>query len=249
VAQTGTFCSAYCTVGVPGCGFDGSEEIIDAACLLPQVPGEGQGDRGLCFELCDETADCLQPGAVCVPEPQSGRAGVCLTRPPPVVPEQPEPEDPEPLPDAGAPPGETCEDVDGGQCVEAPPAGACESDADCGAGVCNPTSLVCIAAPPVSVGAACAVTADCRGAFCAPFDDSAFCSLPCSLGTPIGCEPFGSDAFCLVPVAGRPGLCLCTELCDAPSDCTQAGYVCELLTEPLPNGRTGTCLPPLPADE
>jgi hypothetical protein len=349
-AQTGTFCSAYCTLGLAGCGFDGSEASIDAACLAPQIPGEGQGDRGVCFELCDEAEDCLQPGAVCVPEPQNGRAGVCLMLPPPAEPEEP----PVSLPDAGAPPSETtigasceaeadcggggavcltaagdpfgagggpaggycsslCEsdvdctqagtlcvsvldqgfclrgcdlgtvddcggrgtlscsrlgvsqrgfcrpqcnsdadcgervcDVDGGLCVDAPASGACASDLDCDDGVCNPTSLVCIEAPAAPVGAACAEDTDCGGAFCLPFDGSAFCSLPCRLGSQIGCEPFGSDAFCLVPVPGRAGLGVCSELCDAPSDCTQPSYVCEPLTEPLPNGRTGTCLPPLP---
>lgn len=350
-AQTGRFCSAYCTVGVAGCGFDGSETTIDAACLLPQVPGEGQGDRGLCFELCDDAADCQQPGAVCVPEPRSGRAGVCLTLPPTPEPEGP-PEGPEPVADAGAAPsqviGASCEadadcgavglcltsdgdplgvgggpaggycsspcvsdvecteagslcvfvqgqgfclrgcdpaaadacggrdtltctrlsgsqrgfcrpqcsadadcgervcDVEGGLCVDPPPAGACEDDGDCEEGVCDPTSLVCIEAPPVSVGAACAEDADCGGTFCAELDGSAFCSSFCLLGSALGCEPFGSDAFCLLPITGEPELGFCTELCDEPSDCTQAGYLCEPLTEPLPNGRTGTCLPPLP---
>ena len=110
-----------------------------------------------------------------------------------------------------------------------------------------PEALVCIEAPPASVGAACAEDTDCGDAPCVELDGSAFCSSPCLLGSQIGCEAFGSDVFCLVPIAGDPRLGFCTELCDEPTDCTQAGYVCELLTEPLPNGRTGTCLPPLPA--
>lgn len=349
-AQTGSFCSAYCTVGVAGCGFDGSEGAIDAACLLPQVPGEGQGDRGLCFELCDEAADCLQPGAVCVPEPQSGRAGVCLTLPPSQEPEEPTVE---PAPDAGAPPSETigescgadadcgagglcltsdgdpfgvgggpaggycsslcasdadcaqartlcvsvrgqgfclrgCDpgavddcgsrdtlscsflgasqrgfcrpqcnddadcgervcDVAGGLCVDAPSDAACESDIECEGGVCNPGSRVCIEAPPVPVGAACGEDTDCGEGACVELDGSSFCSSPCLLGSQLGCEAFGSDVFCLLPIGNDSDLGFCTELCDLPSDCVQAGYVCELLTEPLPNGRMGTCLPPLPA--
>ena len=83
------FCSAFCTVGVDGCGFDGSEPSIGAACLFPQIPGEGQGDRGLCFELCDVAEDCTEPGFACVPEATRGRAGVCVP-PPPEQPGSPE---------------------------------------------------------------------------------------------------------------------------------------------------------------
>jgi hypothetical protein len=90
-AQSSGLCSAFCTVGVDGCGFDGSEPTIGAACLLPQVPSEGAGDRGLCFELCDVAEDCTEPGFTCVAEPTRGRAGACLPSEGPADPGDPEP--------------------------------------------------------------------------------------------------------------------------------------------------------------
>jgi Cys-rich repeat protein len=71
-------CTAFCTLGAPGCGFDGDESTIEAGCVLPQIPGETSGDRGLCLELCDTAADCQQAEATCVAQPQDGRAGVCV---------------------------------------------------------------------------------------------------------------------------------------------------------------------------
>jgi hypothetical protein len=77
-AQAERVCTAFCTLGAPGCGFDGNESKIDAGCVLPQILGETDGDRGLCFELCDTAADCQQANATCALGETNGRAGVCV---------------------------------------------------------------------------------------------------------------------------------------------------------------------------
>lgn len=90
-------CSAFCTLGVPGCGFDGNEPTIDAGCAFPVVPDETDGDRGACLELCDADADCAQPNATCVQGAAiDGRTGVCVKQvgagqPPPPPPPPPDP--------------------------------------------------------------------------------------------------------------------------------------------------------------
>jgi hypothetical protein len=84
----GSFCSANCTAGVlNGCGSDDvSGGVRQAACFEPQLAGGGVGDLGLCFPLCDETADCAQAadGWTCllfsdpISVQQVGRQGECV---------------------------------------------------------------------------------------------------------------------------------------------------------------------------
>jgi hypothetical protein len=76
--QAERFCSAFCTLGAPGCGFDGSDTKPGAGCVLPQIQGESSGDQGLCVELCDSAGDCLEEGSVCAEGPHDGRSGVCV---------------------------------------------------------------------------------------------------------------------------------------------------------------------------
>jgi hypothetical protein len=83
-----TFCSANCTAGVAnGCGFDAvSGGTRQAACFEPRFSDGGVGDIGVCFPLCDTTADCAQAAAgwTCLPFPdpagvaQVGRQGECV---------------------------------------------------------------------------------------------------------------------------------------------------------------------------
>lgn len=103
-------CTAFCTLGAPGCGFDGNESTIEAGCVLAQVPGESDGDRGLCLELCDTAADCQQADATCVGPGQNGRAGACVKQVGAGEPEPPQPE-PEDAENIGLP---------------------CQADSDCG---------------------------------------------------------------------------------------------------------------------
>lgn len=77
-----SFCSATCSFGTFGCGYDANASPRDAMCLtaatFDENGSEGIGDVGLCLELCDEAADCTQPGWQCTPAPDArGRAGFC----------------------------------------------------------------------------------------------------------------------------------------------------------------------------
>jgi hypothetical protein len=59
------FCSASCVFGQPvGCGYGLNASPRDASCFAPRVRGfldsEGDGDVGLCIELCDVDSDCTQ---------------------------------------------------------------------------------------------------------------------------------------------------------------------------------------------
>jgi len=80
-----TFCSALCTLGVvAGCGFNAlTAAPRGAACLAPGRSGAVGGDLGLCFELCDDAAECSQAGWICSPidparQSLVGRYGQCL---------------------------------------------------------------------------------------------------------------------------------------------------------------------------
>jgi hypothetical protein len=82
-------CTANCVLGsLSGCGFGGSAEPREAACVIPAISAgrfsEGPGDLGLCLELCDVDADCLRTaeGFGCRPLNADltvffGRAGAC----------------------------------------------------------------------------------------------------------------------------------------------------------------------------
>lgn len=221
------FCSAFCTLGVPGCGFDGSEPKIGAACVLPIVAGEGDGDRGLCLELCDTADDCLEPGSTCVAEPTSGRAGVCV-RP------------------ALAPPPGTGEE--GTSSIGAP----CETDADCADG----SSCLSVDSDPFGAGggppggycsAPCASAADCgSGNACLGAASGGLCLRACTLGDDescgdrdsVVCTPIGTGAVCLPLCSSNaecgtlrcnPALGLCV---DAEVPCSNDGecaddFVCD----------------------
>lgn len=83
------FCSAPCVLGQPvGCGFGPSASQRDAACVVPAIRGllggaEGQGDVGVCLELCDQSSDCEQfssRGWTCEASAAAqpfGRVGLC----------------------------------------------------------------------------------------------------------------------------------------------------------------------------
>lgn len=87
------FCSAPCVFGVPiGCGYGiAPESPRGAGCFTPAQRGflssEGEGDVGLCFELCADASECTQPGWVCqtsaATQTRLNRPGVCV--PPPVA--------------------------------------------------------------------------------------------------------------------------------------------------------------------
>jgi hypothetical protein len=216
--QTERFCSAFCTLGAPGCGFDGAEESAGAACLLPQIPGESSGDRGVCFELCDEDADCREAGSVCVPRPVAGRAGVCLRPTLPLGPGTPPPVTGQPSAGAGGSAGGTegsggSGNFPGGD--DSPPiavdAGAtCTSDADCGALLCDLQSGRCVAP------AGCASDADCAGQTCDVSSGS--CVPPSPACT--------SDAACPGQVCDADlGLCVAPNVCALDADCV--GEVCD----------------------
>jgi hypothetical protein len=214
-----------CTeLGATGTGFCRPQCNTDADC-----PGRACDlDSGFCVEApplpeCQSDADCVDQ--VC-----DEATGTCV--------------------DAVEPPPECQSDADcvdqvcdelTGTCV---PEAACSADADCGDDVCNPITLACIDAPAIPAGGACTDDGECAGGICQPFEDSTFCTGLCEYDTHFGCEPYGSDVFCLVPLDDFFGLCI--ELCDVPSDCVQAGYECVPVDPPV-NGRTGGCLPPLPA--
>jgi hypothetical protein len=250
------FCSAFCTVGVDGCGFDGSESSIGAACLFPQIPGEGQGDRGLCFELCDVAEDCTEPGFECAPQATRGRAGVCVP-PPPEPPGSPEVPSSESL---GLPceADEACGDdlvclgsdgdafgVGGGP-AEGYCSAPCAFAEDCPAGaVCatTPGGGYCLKACDTSVDDACAR----ETAVCVPLGAVGACLPDCSsddqcgdrlcdldLGLcveapssqPVGCT---EDADCAVGICDTTlGLCVLEPdpECTVDADC--ATGVCDL---------------------
>jgi hypothetical protein len=236
--QTERVCTAFCTLGAPGCGFDGNEPSVDVGCVLPQVPGEASGDRGLCLELCDTAADCQAENATCVPGAQDGRAGVCVKQvgagePPPPPP------DPSDLENIGG----ACEDDDdcGGNlfCVTSSddpfrfPGGpargmctmACEGNAECpGGGVCvnsSGESGLCLRACALGGGDTCGGRADLA---CASIGGNGACVPNCTSDD--GC----GDRVC------SAGLCIDAPEpeCQLDTDCP-GGQLCDLTN--------GTCVP------
>ena len=201
-------CSAFCTLGVPGCGFDGSESTIGAACLLAQVPGEGDGDSGLCFALCEVDADCNGEGFICVPEATSPRGGVCL--PETAVPAQPEPNEPEP--------GEPYTGV----------GAACAGDDDCSSG------LSCLTADSdpfgipggpaqgyCSVPCENAVECPSTDTLCASTAGGGYCLEECDLEDVNACH--GRETTVCISIGG-PSVCVPT--CTADTDC--GGRTCDV---------------------
>jgi hypothetical protein len=81
-------CGAYCTLGlVDGCGYSAETGgVRQAFCFEPRFPGGGVRDLGVCFPLCDTTADCAQAAGGWVCEPftnpelatELGRQGECI---------------------------------------------------------------------------------------------------------------------------------------------------------------------------
>lgn len=262
--QTERFCSGFCTLGTNGCGFDGSEVRVEATCLLSQVPGEGAGDRGLCFELCDTAADCEQEGSLCVPRPEHGRAGVCVRPTSADVPEDPvhaPPSPPAPPPgDASVPdPEEFPATTIGAACDEATDCGSGElclrSDADPFLAGGGPAEGYC--------SAECETDEDCpnAGSLCARTAGGGFCLRRCNPGEPAGCGERDTLVCEILPRGATPrGFCrpecsddaqcgsrvcnaasgLCEPGCISDGDC--AGRVCD--------AGTGVCVdrPPCSVD-
>ena len=59
----------------------------------------------------------------------------------------------------------------------------------------------------------------------------------------------GSDAVCVPLDPSQPTLNRCLELCNTGADCAQSSYECVPLGDAttVVNGRSGLCLPPVPA--
>jgi hypothetical protein len=84
----GTGCGAFCTLGLlNSCGFSSTTGgTRQAFCFEPIFDGGGVLDLGMCFPLCDTTADCAQAAAGWVCQPfntqdqitQLGRQGECI---------------------------------------------------------------------------------------------------------------------------------------------------------------------------
>ena len=137
-------------------------------------------------------------------------------------------------------------DTASGSCVDA----VCTLDANCRAGVCNRVTGVCSAAPAISVGGSCTRNADCAGGRCLTLDGvTGLCSAVCTVGSDLGCEVYGSDAVCVPLDPSQPTLNRCLELCNTGADCAQSSYECVPLGDAttVVNGRSGLCLPPVPA--
>jgi hypothetical protein len=247
-AQAQRVCSAFCTLGAPGCGFDGSESRADAGCVIPQVPNESPGDRGLCLELCDSPADCSQTGSLCAEGPQDGRAGVCVKQaatggPPPDDGEEPPPPDPADAANLGNP---------------------CASDSDCGG------NLLCLTpdGDPFGLGggpaegycsAPCLGSANCpgSGSVCVgAAGDGGLCLRGCELGVQDDCggrgnvrcgDIGGGLGTCLPQCASdaacgerrcdvQRGLCVDALECSSDADCDDG--ICDL--------ESGACVPASP---
>jgi hypothetical protein len=239
--ETERACSAFCTLGAPGCGFQ-SGETPGAACMLAQVPGEGVGDRGLCIEVCDTSADCLEPGSECAPTAASPRAGICARFPssPPIDP-----------PDAGPPNNEPPDDEppddepDGGSREPEPTSTvglACESDSDCGGGVCLTSDSNPLGTEGGPAGGycstSCSLTTSCDpGAICLRLSpESGVCLLRCSPDDENACH--GRDTLeCNVTRGPQNGFC--QPRCNSDADC--GDRVCD-------PGPQGLCMDPCTSD-
>ena len=106
-------------------------------------------------------------------------------------------------------------------------------------------AAACVAAPAIPIGGACVTDDECVGGLCLSFGASDACSGACDAATQLGCESYGTDALCL-PIDDTNTVGACIELCNVASDCEQSGNECESIGTTF-NGRTGICLPPLPA--
>jgi hypothetical protein len=230
-------CTAFCTVGAPGCGYDGSEAVIGAACILPQIPGEGQGDRGLCLALCDAAADCTQPGFTCVAQPTSGRAGVCVPTQlasEPAPPEEPDTPDPATADEAflGAP---------------------CASDDACADGVCLAESGDDFGLGGGPAGGYCSlpceVAEDCleAGAVCATTPGGSYCLKGCAVEAPGACGRDVAECVSLGPAAACLPVCAVDSDCDGRQCDSDLGLCVEGSSVPTPECTTdadcdaGTC--------
>ena len=76
-------CVTDCSVGSPtACGWEDPTEPASGLCLPREELGD-VGDQGLCYPLCDCTADCVGEGRTCYADPNGtfetafGRPGVC----------------------------------------------------------------------------------------------------------------------------------------------------------------------------
>lgn len=229
-----------CVAGTPECQSD--EQCVAGVCDLElgqcvEQPPACTSDADCGAQVCDEAlGECVAASPECTSNADCGlqvcnvALGVCV----PTT---------ECESDAQCA-GRSC-DPELGVCTDAP---SCTLDADCVDGVCDPSAAVCIAAPPVPAGGACLQDGECAGELCASVDgETSFCTAFCLLGSPVGCEPYGSDVFCLLPIApDDEQVGICVELCSTAADCAQPGYECFDIGGTV-SGRTGGCLPPLPA--
>ncbi|HEU4582809.1 MAG TPA: hypothetical protein VFS67_31340 [Polyangiaceae bacterium] len=271
----GGYCSVPCTNSCAAGAVCVGTSPDNRHCLKACSPGPLGGDCGERPELsCNAFSDdptrgfCLADcnlGGECGDRVCSPNLGLCSDAPPgggeepagggdnpPGGGEEPSGEDPEeppvePVPecaqDEDCSSSEVCE---AGECVADSPL-ACVLDDDCTDGVCDPSTSLCIAAPPIPVGGACSADGDCVGGLCLALAGTQSCSAVCVWGTDQGCENYGVDAFCVLPLpAPNDDLGVCTELCNTADDCVQAGFECVEIGVTI-SGRTGTCLPPAPA--
>jgi hypothetical protein len=221
------FCSGFCRFGSAGCGFDGSQASQDAACVIAQVPGEGDGDRGFCLELCDTAADCREPGAACIPTAAGSLTRVC------VVPTDAPPVTPPALPDAGP--------------AGSPRIGeACEQDSDCG------TGLDCLTqdSDPFGLGAGIPggyCSAPCAGGGCPEPGSICVTTSPDSDGFCLrGCNPAGDrdcgsrEALVCASFSNDPDATtgFCFPECITDADCGD-GLACDATGSCGPEGGNG----------
>lgn len=231
--QAASFCSAFCTLGAAGCGFE-SGETPGAACLFSQVQGEGSGDRGLCAAVCATQADCSEPGAECLPFEASPRGGICL-RPAGPITEPPDDEEPDAGPPEDNPPDE---EPDAGigepEPDPVPTTGlACADDADCGSGTCltsDSDPFGSIEGGPAGgyCSAGCAGNDDCEpGALCLPLPGGGRCFLRCSADEETPCH--GRDTLaCNLSSGANNGFC--QPSCNSDAECG------ERTCAPFPDG-------------
>jgi hypothetical protein len=226
----GGYCTAPCTQTEDCQALDGL-----SGCLL----GEG-GTDGFCMGLCEPGPDLANRPAVKCNDADEARAQACVQ-----------------VNDNGI-----------GACFP-----VCQSDAACGAGqFCDfgATGLgLCVTTQPVGgdIGAPCTretADTDCRSGTCVALinpetgeDIGAFCSANCTFGLLEGCgfgatEAAGArDAVCIqsqLENGGVGDIGFCFELCNADTDCAQAGagWVCSELNANIQTivGRLGECVPP-----
>jgi hypothetical protein len=113
---------------------------------------------------------------------------------------------------------------------------ACHDDAACAPRFCNLSTGLCQDDPLTGkpIGAGCTSTEECAAGVCAALrGQTATCTGLCTFESPAGCgfaaDAVERDAACVdSALGGGAGPGLCTELCDADSDCEQqaAGWTC-----------------------